>query len=90
MAFKTIKEIFAHNQEWIAEQLKDDPEYFSKLSQTNPVTFELSDGAGKIVLRKTLGGSAHETVNLQGLSSGVYIAKIGTSEGNIFKKVVIE
>ena len=33
MAFKTIKEIFAHNQEWIAEQLKDDPEYFSKLSK---------------------------------------------------------
>lgn len=33
MAYKSIKEIFDHNQEWIEEQLKNDPEYFSKLSK---------------------------------------------------------
>lgn len=33
MAYKSIKEIFEHNQEWIEEQLENDPKYFSKLSK---------------------------------------------------------
>lgn len=32
MAYKSIKEIFEHNKQWIQEQLDDDPDYFKKLS----------------------------------------------------------
>ena len=32
MAYRTIEEIFAHNREWIQEQLQVDPDYFTKLS----------------------------------------------------------
>lgn len=32
MAYKSIKEIFEHNKQWIQEQLNDDPDYFVKLS----------------------------------------------------------
>ncbi|MBW7846794.1 MAG: carbonic anhydrase [Bacteroidales bacterium] len=33
MAYKTVRQIFEHNKEWIAERLKSDPDYFKKLSQ---------------------------------------------------------
>lgn len=33
MSYKTIEEIFAHNEEWIKEQLEADPDYFVKLSE---------------------------------------------------------
>lgn len=33
MAYKNIKEIFQHNETWIAKQLENDPNYFEKLSK---------------------------------------------------------
>lgn len=33
MTYRTKKEIFAHNERWIKEQLENDPEYFNKLSE---------------------------------------------------------
>ncbi len=33
MSYKSIKEILQHNERWIAEQLKADPAYFTKLSK---------------------------------------------------------
>lgn len=33
MSYKNIREIFAHNEQWIGEQLKADPDYFVKLSK---------------------------------------------------------
>lgn len=33
MSYKSIKEILKHNEQWIEEQLKSDPDYFSKLSR---------------------------------------------------------
>lgn len=31
MAYRTIEEIFEHNQDWIQKQLNNDPDYFKKL-----------------------------------------------------------
>lgn len=33
MVYRTIEEIFAHNEDWIAEKLATDSEYFRKLSE---------------------------------------------------------
>lgn len=33
MAYKNVKEIFEHNEHWIEQQLKTDPQYFVKLSK---------------------------------------------------------
>lgn len=33
MAYRSIREIFAHNERWIQERLQEDPKYFVKLSR---------------------------------------------------------
>jgi hypothetical protein len=64
--------------------------FFSKRPQLNPDYVEFIDSFGRLVLSHTLGSLTKETITLNQLCSGVYIAKIRTSEGYVFKKIILK
>lgn len=64
--------------------------FFSERAQLNPRNFQLYDGLGRLVYSHALSGLQKEAVVLNPMPAGLYIVKISTSQGDVFKKLIIE
>jgi len=69
-----------------------DDELFIELNGWSNVQLEINDLSGKVMIRQVLSGHSRNTINVQGLPSGIYLLSLSNTTGNntYVTKVVLQ